>query len=100
MGWLVSIDAVSRGGMCPVDQNPVSIGSSADSDVRTVGPGVSDRHAAVSRRGREFVLTDLDSSRGTFVNGNRVHEQVLSDGDRIRIGDCEWVFKSVALDQP
>jgi len=48
---------------------------------------VSSRHAAVIERGGEYVVRDLDSKNGTFVNGVRVSgDQVLRDGDILRFG--------------
>ncbi len=54
---------------------------------------VSRQHALVRREERGFVLRDLKSSHGTFVNGARLTgSHVLRDGDRIRLGDVELVF--------
>ncbi len=48
---------------------------------------VSSRHAAVIRHGEAFVLRDLGSTNGTFVNGQRISGDVtLTDGDRIGLG--------------
>jgi pSer/pThr/pTyr-binding forkhead associated (FHA) protein len=43
----------------------------------------------------EFVLYDLASTNGSYVNGALVHMAVLRDNDRIRIGETELVFKKV-----
>ena len=47
---------------------------------------VSRRHAEIRRRGPVVVLVDLDSTNGTIVNGRRVREHPLADGDRITLG--------------
>ncbi len=52
----------------------------------------SARHARVEKRDQNFVLRDLRSRNGTFVNGTRVIEAQLTDGDRIRIGGIELRF--------
>ena len=56
--------------------------------------GVSRLHARIHRRADGWVIKDLDSRNGTFVEGARVDEHVLRDLDEIRIGDA--VFKFVA----
>ncbi|MGE5549975.1 MAG: FHA domain-containing protein [Bacteroidota bacterium] len=66
-------------------------------DPRAGGEHASIRCEKVSKDARgEFVLRDLDSETGTFVNGKRIATVwVLKDGDLIRIGDMELVFKRV-----
>jgi transcriptional regulator with GAF, ATPase, and Fis domain len=62
--------------------------------------GVEVRDAAVSRKhcsitevsGGVFEIADLDSHNGTFVNGNEITRQTIQHGDRIRIGNSEFVF--------
>lgn len=55
---------------------------------------LSRRHAAIQyREHRGFYLLDLNSTNGTFVNGEAVRHQVLlKDGDRIRLGSLSFVF--------
>lgn len=52
----------------------------------------SSRHARIERKPNGFFLRDLRSRNGTFVNGARVFEALLSDGDRIRIGETDLFF--------
>ncbi|MGE3681659.1 MAG: sigma 54-interacting transcriptional regulator [Bdellovibrionales bacterium] len=52
----------------------------------------SARHARIERSPRGFLLRDLHSRNGTYVNGTRVLEALLVEGDRIRIGQSELVF--------
>ena len=47
---------------------------------------VSRLHAEVIRLGQDFVLRDLGSTNGSFINGSRITELMLSDGDHIRFG--------------
>jgi len=59
---------------------------------------VSRRHAQITRRSGEYVLIDLGSANGTFVNGSRLSPhtpQVLRSGDRITIGKVHLVFRIV-----
>jgi len=56
---------------------------------------VSTEHARIKLEGQHFVLYDLGSLNGTMVNDVRVERCILVDGDRIRIGDHEIVFKCI-----
>ena len=64
----------------------ISIGRDEANDIVANDQEVSRRQAIVKRRGGLMLLSDLDSSNGTFVNGVRVHESVLRDGDEVRVG--------------
>ncbi|MGE0129943.1 MAG: FHA domain-containing protein [Blastocatellales bacterium] len=66
--------------------NPTSIiGRDEDCDIALDGPTVSRRHCEIVRRGVTYILRD-GSRNGTFVNGERVVQAQLRDGDQIRIG--------------
>jgi pSer/pThr/pTyr-binding forkhead associated (FHA) protein len=54
--------------------------------------GVSGYHAEVSREGGAYVLRDLGSTNGTFVDGEQVTEVALQHGNRIRLGATRLVF--------
>lgn len=69
------------------------IGRGADSDIRIEDPGVSRHHAEI-RIGSDVILTDLDSTNGTYVNGLLVGEQPLRDGAVITIGSTNLTFRS------
>lgn len=49
-------------------------------------PEVSFEHCVVFRRGEEYLIKDLDSTNGTFVNGQRITVQKLKSNDQIRLG--------------
>lgn len=53
---------------------------------------ISRQHAIIRQAGKEFVVEDLQSSNGVFVNGEKSKEHVLSDGDQIQIGDFIMEF--------
>lgn len=56
---------------------------------------VSGQHAQIRLEGGQFVLYDLASTNGTFVNNRRIQRQMLMDNDVIRIGNTSLVFKSI-----
>jgi serine phosphatase RsbU (regulator of sigma subunit) len=71
----------------PLHALPLTIGRSAPSELLLVGGAVSRRHCRIERQGDTIVLSDLGSTNGTFVNGERAGSAVvLEDGARITIG--------------
>ncbi len=75
-----------------LEKQVVLIGRSQDSDIRLADPNVSRRHAEVRRDDDAFWLVDLGSTNGTEVNGRRLRQVKLEDGDRITLGSTELVF--------
>ncbi len=72
-------------------------GRGVDADIRLPSPSVSQRHAKVVVAGGTATLHDLDSKNGTFVRGWPIKEPVqLEDGDRIRLGGFDVVFRMAA----
>jgi pSer/pThr/pTyr-binding forkhead associated (FHA) protein len=71
------------------------IGRSPASDIQLEDPSVSRRHAVVTHRGGRTVLLDDRSLNGIFVNGERVGEAPLTDGDWIGIGHVSLRYVEV-----
>lgn len=72
----------------------LSIGRHPDNDIQLDHPKVSRRHARIERRGGTFVIRDLESTNGVWLGKQRVDERPLQDGDTIRIGNAQLVFKA------
>ncbi len=70
----------------------MTLGRHPSNTVRLVDREVSKEHATIERMGRDFILRDLGSSNGTFVNGRRVAELRLREGDEITLGTSKLVF--------
>jgi predicted component of type VI protein secretion system len=75
-----------------VGAHPVSIGRSADSHILIDNPAVSARHARVYREGHQYVLEDLNSTNGTFVNDRPVARHTLVDGDVVLVAKHTLIF--------
>lgn len=60
-------------------------------------PTVSKRHAEIRYENGQFVLYDLASTNGTFVNNRRVQRQGLLDDDDVRLGNVAFVFKQAKI---
>ncbi len=58
---------------------------------------VSKRHAQISLGSDGFTITDMNSTNGVWVNGERIESHVLKDGDLIKLGATELVFRESAL---
>jgi hypothetical protein len=81
----------------PVNGAATRIGRLADNDVVLDDADVSRHHAVVSDTGTAFVITDLRSSNGVYVDGSRVRGSVvLADRDRIQICGHEFTFEIAA----
>ncbi len=53
---------------------------------------LSGRHARIEKKENSFIIRDLRSDTGTYVNNARILEAVLQDGDVIRLGNLEMIF--------
>jgi hypothetical protein len=69
------------------------IGRSPENQIQVVKPGISRMHAVVNLVNGAFSIKDLDSQNGTFVNGDRVNERLLIDGDLVDVGTVQFVFR-------
>ncbi len=68
------------------------IGREATCEIRLLDSEASRSHAELRRTGNDYSLTDLGSSNGTLVNGQRVTSVTLGSGDRIEIGGTLLIF--------
>ena len=74
--------------------DPLAIGRDPQNDIVLDDRRVSRKHAEIRLRLGRYTLYDLQSTNGTYVNGRRVAEIVLSDGDRVAIGGVELHFRA------
>ena len=86
----------------PLERDQVIIGRALDADVRLNDFRASRLHARITTitepsSGTTYHIKDLGSTNGTLVNGEAVNEAVLSDGDKIEIG--EHLFRFDMLDE-
>jgi hypothetical protein len=64
-----------------------------DVEIQLDDPFASSHHARITRQGRALVIEDLGSTNGTYLNDEPLTgPQPLHEGDRIRIGDCEFSY--------
>ncbi len=70
------------------------IGRTPENHVRIFKPAVSRRHAQIAHVDGGWLLKDLSSENGTYVNGQRISERALVDGDRVQFGTSRFLFKA------
>ncbi len=80
----------------PIALQTLSVGRGPDNDVVIDNLAVSTHHARVVPELDHYVVEDLQSINGTFVNGQAVQRKILRDGDRIGIGKHVLVFYEYA----
>lgn len=80
----------------PLDRRTMVLGRERPADLVVPVAAVSRRHAELSWEAGAHVLRDLASTNGTLVDGRRVTEARLEDGQEVRVGDA--LFKYVATD--
>jgi pSer/pThr/pTyr-binding forkhead associated (FHA) protein len=76
------------------DKEVMSIGRARDNDIVIENLSVSRNHARIRRSDAKYILTDLNSANGTFVNNVRVNKIELFDGDTITIGKHTIQFEN------
>ena len=73
---------------------PVSFGRMPECDITLNDTNVSRRHAEIRATGDTFTLIDLGSTNGTKVNGIRVAQRELQDGDELTFGTITLIFQA------
>jgi len=77
----------------PLNKQTILIGKSDSSDIILKDPSVSSKHAQISLENNKWILKDLSSTNGTFLNGQQISEPItLKKGDLIQFGLIQLVF--------
>ena len=89
---LAAISGKHKGATFAIDEEPLVIGRETAANVCIADASVSRRHSKIEKKDDSFVITDRESLNGTFVNDVPVRSRVLEHGDRVRIGDSQFLF--------
>jgi len=94
--WLVYVDEAGK----PLQdirltRQKTVIGKSADADIRLNDPFASNLHAVIHFEGGKFFISDLGSRNNTWLNEKKIMNEELQDGDKIRVGHQNIIFKRV-----
>lgn len=95
VGWVVVLNGSQKGQDFRLVGGKNVLGTAADSEIVLTDAYMSARHAVIRHEDGNFMLVDLDSTNGTFVNDARVSKEELIDNDRIRVGKTDLKFKSL-----
>lgn len=95
VGWFVALDGQHKGEDFRLRDGQNTIGSDESCDIVLTDSTVSGKHASLRYKEGKFVLTDLDSSNGSFLNdhGDSLAREELKDNDVVRFGDVKLKFK-------
>ena len=91
-GMLVVKRGPNAGSRFILDGEVTRAGRHPDSEIFLDDITVSRRHAEFVRQGRSYVVRDVGSLNGTYLNRERLEESTLSNGDEVQIGKFKLVF--------
>jgi hypothetical protein len=77
----------------PLTRDAYTIGRHRNNDIVISDPKVSSFHARIDRSAEGFVLVDLKSRNGSYINGKRMETGLLTTGDEVRMGTARLVYK-------
>ncbi|MCW2751038.1 MAG: hypothetical protein JWR83_2148 [Aeromicrobium sp.] len=81
-----------------LDSDVVTVGRHPDSDIFLDDISVSRRHATFTRSGNGYVISDLGSLNGSYINRDRIDSEVtLAGGDEVQIGKYRLIYFAGAL---
>src|SRR6266850_2809758 len=90
---LVAVNGPLSGQTFYLDEPVISIGRLWSNDIYLEDPFVSRHHCIIRNEGEEYMIEDLNSANGTYLNGERVNAGSLKGGCLIEIGTSRFLFK-------
>ena len=84
--YLVVMTGSNVGEMYKIAGDSIVLGRGGGTDIRLVDEGISRFHCRIRIDGDGLVVEDMNSRNGTFLNGTRIEQGVLHDGDKIQLG--------------
>jgi FHA domain-containing protein len=92
-GWLIVTSGDKKGERFDIRGNEVNLGRGAECEVVLDNDTVSKSHAKIRNEDGKYILYDLASRNGTFLNDKKISKAQLRDGDEIALGELKMVFK-------
>lgn len=89
---LTAIAGRLKGAVFSIEEFPVVIGRETAATLCLADASVSRRHTQIEKENDQFVIMDLESLNGTFINDVPIKRRTLQHGDRVRIGDSQFLF--------
>jgi|WetSurMetagenome_2_1015567.scaffolds.fasta_scaffold333017_2 pSer/pThr/pTyr-binding forkhead associated (FHA) protein len=91
--WLVVLNGSSKNKVFTLHEGKTKIGTGIDCECRILLNGISRHHSMILGKDGKYVISDLNSTNGTFVNNYQISNREIIDGDLIKLGDVEFKFK-------
>ena len=92
MATLFVLQGRDKGKRYDLRSEPLSLGRDASNGIQVSDSEVSRRHAEIRQDDQGYLLVDLASSNGSFVNGEQAAERRLINGDRVQLGRTLFLF--------
>src|SRR5215204_4694433 len=89
---LAAISGKLKGAIFAINEETLLIGRETGANLCIADASVSRRHSKIEKKDEGFVITDLESLNGTFINDVPVRTRLLEHGDIVRISDSQFVF--------
>ncbi len=89
---LIALDGPLKGSFFSINVPEFSIGRKGSSNIIIADYSISRQHCVLKQEESGFVISDLGSQNGTFVNGVPIRERMIQHGDRIQIGNSLLLF--------
>ncbi|HEU0252010.1 MAG TPA: FHA domain-containing protein, partial [Pyrinomonadaceae bacterium] len=89
---LAAVSGKLKGAIFAINEETLVIGRETAANLCIADASVSRRHSKIEKKAEGFVITDLESLNGTFINDVPVKTRLLEHGDRVRIGDSQFLF--------
>jgi hypothetical protein len=96
--WLVIVNGPQKGRELEMTDDLLIGRDSERCDEVLEDDAVSEMHARIRQGDGEFVIHDLGSTNGTFVNGEQVYKKPLKEKDRVQLGETEMVLMMVGVE--
>ena len=90
--YLEGLQGEYAGRRIPLTKGSLSLGRSSSNNMRFGSANISRDHAVISYENGDYILRDLESKHGTFVNDQRVKQVALRNGDVICLGESTFTF--------
>jgi hypothetical protein len=95
VGWIVAQSGNHKGQDFRLYDGKNVVGTAANCDIVVTDPYLSARHCTIRYDNGNFVVIDLDSRNGTYVNQKKISKEDLIDNDTVRLGKSEFKFKAL-----
>lgn len=95
VGFVYFMTGPQSGQIAKVYAGRNSLGTSGECSLVLEGESISAKHASIRYEDERYLLRDLDSRNGTFVNGEEIAAHDLEENDVIVVGDAKLKFKKL-----